>query len=70
MRVVNGEYWLLKATSKRVEGKKYPIPVQEYIGIITEDKVHYPFNVNIGTTLNTIMGINHHSWLRLSHIGS
>lgn len=33
-KIGNG-YYLYRSTSKRVPGKKYPQPVQEYIGIIT-----------------------------------
>ena len=32
-------YYLYKRTSKRVPGKKYPQPVDTYIGIITPDGV-------------------------------
>ena len=37
IRLRNGQYILLKITSKRVNGKKYPQPVQEYLGIITKN---------------------------------
>ena len=36
IRLRNNNYVLYKISSVRVEGKKYPQPVQEYIGIITE----------------------------------
>ncbi|MDO9580005.1 MAG: hypothetical protein Q7J06_05490 [Bacteroidales bacterium] len=36
---VGNEYYLYRSTSKRVLGKKYPQPVQEYIGIITRGGV-------------------------------
>lgn len=36
---VGNEYYLYRSTSKRVPGKKYPQPVQEYIGIITRNGV-------------------------------
>ena len=36
---VGNEYYLYHSTSKRVPGKKYPQPVQEYIGIITREGV-------------------------------
>lgn len=32
-------YYLYKRTSKRVSGKKYPQPVDTYIGIITPDGI-------------------------------
>lgn len=32
-------YYLYKHTSKRVPGKKYPMPVDTYIGVITKDGV-------------------------------
>lgn len=35
-KVGNG-YYLYSATSKTVEGKKYPVSVQNYLGRITED---------------------------------
>ena len=34
-----GKYYLYKRTSRRVEGKKYPQPVDTYIGVITPDGV-------------------------------
>ena len=34
-----GKYYLYKRTSHRVEGKKYPQPVDTYIGVITPDGV-------------------------------
>jgi hypothetical protein len=36
---VGNEYYLYRATSKRVPGKKYPQPIHEYIGAITKDGV-------------------------------
>jgi hypothetical protein len=36
---VGNEYYLYKSTSKRVPGKKYPQPVEEYIGVITPEGV-------------------------------
>lgn len=38
VRYVNGTYVLFKVSSKRVPDKKYPVLVQEYIGIIDESK--------------------------------
>lgn len=37
VRLSRGAYQLLRISSKRVEGKSYPVLVQEYIGIIKED---------------------------------
>lgn len=37
----NNCYYLYKRTSKRVPGKKYPQPVDTYIGVITEDGIVY-----------------------------
>lgn len=34
-----GKYYLYKRTSRRVEGKKYPQPVDTYIGVITPEGV-------------------------------
>ena len=39
VKKVGSEYYLYRATSKRVPGKKYPQPVEEYIGIITKEGV-------------------------------
>ena len=39
VKKVGNEYYLYKSTSRRVAGKKYPQPVQEYVGIITKDGV-------------------------------
>ena len=39
VKKVGNEYYLYRATSKRVPGKKYPQPVEEYIGTITRDGV-------------------------------
>ena len=39
VKKVGNEYYLYRSTSKRVPGKKYPQPVQEYIGIITKEGV-------------------------------
>lgn len=34
-----GNYYLYKRTSKRVPGKKYPQPVDTYVGVITPDGI-------------------------------
>lgn len=39
VKKVRGIYYLYKRTSKRVPGKKYPQPVDTYIGIITPDGI-------------------------------
>jgi hypothetical protein len=39
VKKVGNEYYLYRATSKRVPGKKYPQPVEEYIGVITKEGV-------------------------------
>jgi hypothetical protein len=39
VKKVGNEYYLYHSTSKRVPGKKYPQPVQEYIGTITREGV-------------------------------
>ena len=39
VKKVGNEYYLYRSTSKRVPGKKYPQPVQEYIGVITKGGV-------------------------------
>ena len=39
VKKVGNEYYLYRSTSKRVPGKKYPQPVEEYIGIITRNGV-------------------------------
>ena len=39
VKKVGNTYYLYKRTSKRVAGKKYPQPVDTYIGIITPDGI-------------------------------
>jgi hypothetical protein len=39
VKKVGNEYYLYRSTSKRVKGKKYPQPVEQYIGIITKEGV-------------------------------
>lgn len=39
VKKVGENYYLYKHTSKRVPGKKYPVPVDTYIGVITPDGV-------------------------------
>ena len=39
VKKVGNEYYLYKATSKRVPEKKYPQPIHEYIGLITREGV-------------------------------
>ena len=44
IKKVGNSYYLYKSTSKRVKGKKYPQPVQTFIGTITEEGVK-PSNI-------------------------
>lgn len=39
IKKVGNEFYLYRSTSKRVPGKKYPQPVEKYIGIITKEGV-------------------------------
>jgi hypothetical protein len=39
VKKVGNEYYLYRSTSKRVPGKKYPQPIQEFIGAITREGV-------------------------------
>jgi hypothetical protein len=39
VKKVGNEYYLYRSTSKRVPGKKYPQPVETYIGAITKEGV-------------------------------
>jgi len=39
VKKVGNEYYLYRSTSKRVPGKKYPQPVETYIGTITKEGV-------------------------------
>ncbi len=39
VKQIGGSYYLYKATSKRVPGKKHPVSVQTYIGKITRDGI-------------------------------
>ena len=39
VKKVGNNFYLYKRTSKRVAGKKYPQPVDTYIGIITPDGI-------------------------------
>ena len=39
VKKVGNEYYLYSATSRRIPGKKYPQPIEEYIGVITKDGV-------------------------------
>ena len=38
IKKVGNRYYLYKATSKRVPGKKYPQPIEKYIGVLDEEK--------------------------------
>jgi hypothetical protein len=39
VKKVGNEYYLYQSTSKRIPGKKYPQPIQKYIGTITKEGV-------------------------------
>jgi len=39
VKKVGNEYYLYRSTSRRVPGKKYPQPVETYIGVITQEGV-------------------------------
>ena len=39
VKKVGNEFYLYRATSKRIPGKKYPQPIEEYIGVITREGV-------------------------------
>ena len=41
VRLVRGSYQLFKVSSKRVEGKKYPVLEQSYIGTIDLVRGYY-----------------------------
>ena len=57
-------YYLYKRTSKRVPGKKYPQPVDTYVGLITPDGVVYSDKKKV--TLSNIevreYGFSHAIW--------
>ena len=38
IKKVGNKFYLYKATSKRIPGKKYPQPIEKYIGVLDEDK--------------------------------
>lgn len=50
VKKVGGTYYLYKRTSKRVPGKKYPQPVDTYIGIITPDGIIESKKKKLATT--------------------
>lgn len=50
VKKVGGTYYLYKRTSKRVPGKKYPQPVDTYIGIITPDGIIESRKKKLATT--------------------
>lgn len=50
VKKVGNTYYLYKRTSKRVPGKKYPQPVDTYIGIITPDGVIEKKRQQLATT--------------------
>ena len=50
VKKIGGTYYLYKRTSKRVPGKKYPQPVDTYIGIITPDGIVESKKKKLATT--------------------
>lgn len=50
VKKIGGTYYLYKRTSKRVPGKKYPQPVDTYIGIITPDGIVETKKKKLATT--------------------
>lgn len=50
-------YYLYKATSKRVEGKSYPVCVQTYIGKITEEGLIEPDRIYFTLGVDEIVPI-------------
>lgn len=50
VKKIGGTYYLYKRTSKRVPGKKYPQPVDTYVGIITPDGVIESKKKKLATT--------------------
>ena len=52
VRLVKNSYQLFRVTSKRVEGKKYPVLSQEYIGTIDPVKGLLPKKVVVKTGVN------------------
>lgn len=47
VRLVKNSYQLFKVSSKRVEGKAYPVLIQEYIGTIDPEKGLLPKKVDV-----------------------
>lgn len=50
VKKIGGTYYLYKRTSKRIPGKKYPQPVDTYVGIITPDGVIETKKKKLATT--------------------
>lgn len=50
VKKVGGTYYLYKRTSKRVPGKKYPQPVDTYVGIITPNGIIESKKKKLATT--------------------
>lgn len=47
IKLIRGKYYLYRRTgSKRVKGKKYPQPIDEYVGVITEEDGLIPAKKN------------------------
>lgn len=58
VRVVNGVYRLIKVTSKRVPGKRYPVLQQEFIGIIDPQKGLIPKKIRPDVAVNLEFGFS------------
>lgn len=50
IKKVGDNYYLYKHSSKRVPGKKYPVPVDTYIGVITPDGIVESKKKKLSTT--------------------
>lgn len=46
VKKIKENYYLYKVTSKRVEGKNYPVSIQKYIGKITPEGVIEPEKIS------------------------
>lgn len=57
IKVINGNYYLYKVTSKRVKEKPYPVSIQQYLGRITKKGLIRP------TKISFMPGIDEISYL-------
>ena len=46
IKVINGNYYLYKVTSKRVKEKPYPVSIQQYLGRITKKGLIRPTKIS------------------------